>query len=132
MRDTAGQSMVDSETASPGSQLVRRSAAPGHTSGAHPQPTQGVPDGATRPADDIAIPESVLRLSDYPMTSATPSASRFGLSIGQKLGLLILGLQLAIVTALGFHFDRAQSASLTQSLMAVSYTHLTLPTIYSV
>lgn len=136
MRHTAGQSPIRKDEPSPGSQLVRRSAAPSHTTpndttanDAAPVPPQPsvAPMGAAPDAQDAAIPPSILRLSDYPTAVvAPPTARRFGLSIGQKLGLLILGLQLAIVGALGIYFERMQSRSLTQALMSKADTYAQL------
>jgi two-component system chemotaxis sensor kinase CheA len=108
MRGTAGQSAVEREDSGPESQLVRRSVAPSNS-------------------DPDAIPQSVLRLSDYPTTAAAPpSARRFGLSIGQKLALLILGLQLAVVAAFGAYVERLQSRSLTQALKHKADTYAQL------
>jgi two-component system chemotaxis sensor kinase CheA len=106
---------------------MRRSVAPSNAAGGHPQP---LPTGNEAPplaADSEAIPQSILRLSDYPTAVAEPpTARRFGLSIGQKLGLLILGLQLAIVVALGMYFERSLSRSLTQALRNKADTYAQL------
>lgn len=106
---------------------MRRSVTPSPA----PEPAQLVQpagNGATlAAAQPDAIPASILRLSDYPTAAAEPpTARRFGLSIGQKLGLLILGLQLAIVAALGVYFERLQARSLTQALRNKADTYAQL------
>lgn len=103
---------------------MRRSVAPSQPAG-QPRLLQPGPAQAAAPAD--AIPQSILRLSDYPTAAAEPpTARRFGLSIGQKLGLLILGLQLAIVAALGVYFAGLQARSLTQALKNKADTYAQL------
>jgi two-component system chemotaxis sensor kinase CheA len=109
---------------------MRRSVAPSKA----PEPPQAAPpaqpvgNGAAPAAPHPdAIPASILRLSDYPTAAAEPpTARRFGLSIGQKLGLLILGLQLAIVAALGVYFERLQARSLTEALRNKADTYAQL------
>jgi len=127
MRDTAGQSAIRNDESSPGSQLMRRSVAPSGRVGKHPEPSP-LENGAAPPAaEPDVIPPSILRLSDYPTAAVTPpSARRFGLSIGQKLGLFIVGTQLAIVAALGVYFERLQSRELTQGLRTKADTYAQL------
>lgn len=119
MGHTASETAAREEPTGPGSQRQRRSAAPGNaapvTGPAPPTPSAApvVSEATTGP-----VAASVLRLSDYPTAQAVaPKARRWGLSIGQKLGLLILGLELAIVAALGVYLAREQARALTSALM---------------
>jgi hypothetical protein len=45
---------------------------------------------------------------------------RWGSSIGQKLGLLVCGLQVALVASLVVHFAREQEQELTEDLQSKS------------
>ncbi|HTV20099.1 MAG TPA: HAMP domain-containing protein [Polyangiaceae bacterium] len=105
---------------------MRRSVAPGSAAEVPSPPPVAAGEAAPEPEDD-PLPPSILRLSDYPTALPTaPNTSRFGLSIGQKLGLLILSLQLAIVAALGVYFGRAQSLLLTDELREKADTYAQL------
>jgi two-component system chemotaxis sensor kinase CheA len=70
------------------------------------------PEPSTSPLDVAAV--------------APPSPRRWGLSIGQKLGLLICGLQLAIVASLALYFQQGQMQALTQELESKADTYAQL------
>ena len=74
---------------------------------------------------------SLVRVSWIPLPHGEGNAPaaptrRFGLSIGQKLAVLICGLQLGIVTGLGVYFEHEQMQALSHELESKADTYAQL------
>src|SRR6185295_13228188 len=116
--------------AGPTSGLTLRGKAP-RSLGDEPRVEPQSPAGVAR-----SVPPHALETDRAPAGAQTPSGNevreskggqpRWGLSIGQKLSLLISGLQLAIVAVLAFHFGRQQLASLHHELEGKADTYARL------
>ena len=116
--------------AGPSSGLTLRGKAPRSLSD-EPRVEPQSPAGVAR-----SVPPHALETDRAPAGAQTPSGNevreskggqpRWGLSIGQKLSLLISGLQLAIVAVLAFHFGRQQLASLHHELEGKADTYARL------
>jgi HAMP domain-containing protein/HPt (histidine-containing phosphotransfer) domain-containing protein/two-component sensor histidine kinase len=80
---------------------------------AHAKPVLASVASPPRGAAGFAAPKATVP----PLPVATPAASaRWGVSIGMKLGVLICGLQLVIVSGLGVYFQREQLRALSREL----------------
>jgi two-component system chemotaxis sensor kinase CheA len=108
--------------------LVRRSRAPAAATS-----DQGVELETSPPLDPGIAPERVEmskpEMSAGPLdvaVAARQGPGRWGLSIGQKLGLLICGLQLAIVASLALYFQQGQLQALTEELESKADTYAQL------
>jgi two-component system chemotaxis sensor kinase CheA len=111
----------------PKSHLVRRSRPPADTAGAEASreiAAHGQPEPAL-PPEPIAAPP-LPGASPLAVAPTPAGARRWGLSIGQKLGLLICGLQLAIVASLALYFQQAQMGALTHELESKADTYAQL------
>jgi two-component system chemotaxis sensor kinase CheA len=110
---------------SPRSHLVRRTRPPAENGGAGRAEVQGNLAPPQSPASNGQL-EPAHTLVTTPQGSAAPGARRWGLSIGQKLGLLTCGLQLAIVASLAFYFEGQQMGALTRELESKADTYAQL------
>jgi HAMP domain-containing protein/HPt (histidine-containing phosphotransfer) domain-containing protein/two-component sensor histidine kinase len=124
----------------PASRLIRRSDAPAQladapaSEAAELDALEASPDGAPP-----AQPAAATVVSDAHDSSGSPSpggalgplpsaapTTRWRVGIGVKLGVLICGLQLVIVSALGVYFQRAQLRALSRELESKADTYAQL------
>ncbi len=115
----------DEETA-PQSRLARRTQLSTQIEGS-PNLSASTTLATERPLEAGVNPKASTPAPGEPgaLTSADKTR-RWGLSIGQKLGLLISGLQLAIVAGLGVYFQGEQLKQLTHELESKADTYAQL------
>jgi HAMP domain-containing protein/HPt (histidine-containing phosphotransfer) domain-containing protein len=106
--------------------LVRRSRPPADSAPAERVNLQIRPEQSPSLAASERTEVARTLASPPQAAAAAPVARRWGLSIGQKLGLLTCGLQLAIVASLAFYFEGEQMRALTRELESKADTYAQL------